>query len=401
MSEKQQRLVLSIIDFLNQSINDGIVREEDKEGLEVAGAYTPCSPLRLDLLITFLSSSVYPEKAFGVDPTDQEQVDRLSVKPATLQSIFEVFIKTKDKISSTGQVPPSTSPAAPVSPSADDKDAAEKYKQKGNAFMTGKQYDKAIEAYTEATKLDHSNPVYYSNRAAAHSSNGDHLTAAIEAEKVIEIDPQIYRELFSPRVLGCQPSNWNLPSDFPAYRHARYSIGDHAAAADAYRRGLELEPNNAAMQDGLRNSEAQPTDAARDMATPSAAPAGGLGGLADTLRNLGGGGADGAGGAGGAGGMPDLAGMMNNPAMMQMAQQMMANGGLERVMSNPTVANMVSCSSLRPLRGFLAYLVCALPDEPAEQWRQPTIHARTHGKSRITIAVSSLIDNKLIYLLHS
>jgi small glutamine-rich tetratricopeptide repeat-containing protein alpha len=97
------------------------------------------------------------------------------------------------------------------------------------------------------------------------------------------------------------------------------------------------------MQDGLRNSEAQPTDAARDITTPSATPAGGLGGLADTLRNISGGG-----GAGGAGGMPDLAGIMNNPAMMQMAQQMMANGGLERVMSNPTVANMVSCINLRP-----------------------------------------------------
>jgi small glutamine-rich tetratricopeptide repeat-containing protein alpha len=101
------------------------------------------------------------------------------------------------------------------------------------------------------------------------------------------------------------------------------------------------------MQDGLRNSEAQHTDEDVDMAAPSAAPAGGLGGLADSLRNLGGG------GAGGAGGMPDLAGMMNNPAMMQMAQQMMANGGLERVMSNPTVANMVSCINLRPLSGCL------------------------------------------------
>ena len=129
-------------------------------------------------------------EAFGVDPTDQGQVDRLSVKPATLQSIFDVFLRTKDKISSTGQVAPSTSSAAPVSPSAEDKNAADKYKQKGNAFMTSKQYDKAIEAYTEATKLDPSNPVYYSNRAAAHSSKGDHLTAAIDAEKVIEIDPK-------------------------------------------------------------------------------------------------------------------------------------------------------------------------------------------------------------------
>ena len=37
MSEKQQRLVLAIIDFLNQSINDGTVKSDDKESLEVAG----------------------------------------------------------------------------------------------------------------------------------------------------------------------------------------------------------------------------------------------------------------------------------------------------------------------------------------------------------------------------
>lgn len=36
MSEKQQRLVLAIIDFLNQSVNDGTVKSDDKEGLEVA-----------------------------------------------------------------------------------------------------------------------------------------------------------------------------------------------------------------------------------------------------------------------------------------------------------------------------------------------------------------------------
>ena len=133
------------------------------------------------------------------------------------------------------------------------------------------------------------------------------------------------------------------PSDLPAHRHARYSIGDYAAAAAAYRDGLELEPENATMKTGLRNSEAhtQTTDVVGDAPPPNASSnpradpgTGGLGGLADSLGNMGG---------DGAGGMPDIAGMMNNPAMMQMAQQMMANGGLERLMSNPTVANMVSC----------------------------------------------------------
>lgn len=37
-TDKQQRLVLSIIDFLNQSILDGTVKSDDKESLEVAGA---------------------------------------------------------------------------------------------------------------------------------------------------------------------------------------------------------------------------------------------------------------------------------------------------------------------------------------------------------------------------
>jgi small glutamine-rich tetratricopeptide repeat-containing protein alpha len=91
------------------------------------------------------------------------------------------------------------------------------------------------------------------------------------------------------------------------------------------------------MKTGLQNSESRiVSDGGGDAAATSSesqpeSNPGGLGGMADALRNMGGG-----------GGMPDLASMMNNPAMMQMAQEMMANGGLERLASNPAVANMVS-----------------------------------------------------------
>ncbi len=97
------------------------------------------------------------------------------------------------------------------------------------------------------------------------------------------------------------------------------------------------------MKTGLQNSEARiasdgdaapPREASSSNSPPGAGADAGAGGLADALRNMGG---------AGAGGMPDFASMMNNPAMMQMAQQMMANGGLERLMSNPAVAGMVSC----------------------------------------------------------
>ena len=44
MSEQQQKLVLSIIDFLNQSIQDGTVKQDDKEGLDVASTLTALLP---------------------------------------------------------------------------------------------------------------------------------------------------------------------------------------------------------------------------------------------------------------------------------------------------------------------------------------------------------------------
>jgi len=63
-------------------------------------------------------------------------------------------------------------------------------------------------------------------------------------------------------------------------------------------------------------------------ASPAAGAGGGnpMAGLANLMGGMGGG--------GGGGGMPDLSSIMNNPAIMSMAQQMMANGGLERMMGN-------------------------------------------------------------------
>ena len=134
---------------------------------------------------------------------------------------------------------------------------------------------------------------------------------------------------------------------FHEHRHAHYCLNDFRAAADAFRRGLELDPTNTNLKAGLQSAEARipkdddemppleslDTSSSRDTGAGEGA---GAGGLADMLRGMGG---------GGGGGMPDLTGLMNNPMMAQMAQQMMANGGLERLMQNPSVADMV-CGKL-------------------------------------------------------
>ncbi|TDL28761.1 TPR-like protein [Rickenella mellea] len=178
MSERQQQLVLAIIDFLNQSIHDGTVRVDDRDGLEVA--------------IQCIG------EAFNVDPLNTAEAEKLSIKPATLQSIFDVFLKTRDRVGSKATPAPTASTSkAPVASSSSDqgknptpeqKAEAEKLKQSGNALMSSKLYDKAIDSYSKAISLDSTNAVYYSNRAAAYSSKGDHESAISDAEKAIEVD---------------------------------------------------------------------------------------------------------------------------------------------------------------------------------------------------------------------
>jgi hypothetical protein len=115
-----------------------------------------------------------------------------------------------------------------------------------------------------------------------------------------------------------------------SHRHAHYTLGDYTAAAAAFRRGLELDPSNANLKSGLSNSEDRistdddpppliPDENFPPAQSPSSQPnaGAGLGNMADMLGGMGG------------GGMPDMASMMSNPMFMQMAQNMMANGGLE------------------------------------------------------------------------
>jgi small glutamine-rich tetratricopeptide repeat-containing protein alpha len=192
MADRQQRLVLAIIEFLNQSINDGTVKADDKEGLEVAGNFIRICDV-IQSLMSFVMIVQCIGEAFGVDPTDEQQVERLSVKPATLQTVFDVFLKTREKVGSAPGSSASPPTSATKTPSAEDKAKAEKCKQSGNSLMTSKKYDQAIESYTQAIALDPTNPVYFSNRAAAHASKNDHLSAVGDSEKAIEVDPSFVK----------------------------------------------------------------------------------------------------------------------------------------------------------------------------------------------------------------
>ncbi|KAG5457372.1 MAG: hypothetical protein BJ554DRAFT_2633 [Olpidium bornovanus] len=137
-------------------------------------------------------------EAFGVNPDDPEHVAKYSTKPATLLSIFEVFLNAEKK-----KAPPKV------------------------------RFDAAIDLYTKAINLNPDNAVYYANRygttivfaftalaasadvfgggsltccnraallsrssAAAYSQSGNHQKAVDDSLKSSQVDPK-YSKAYS------------------------------------------------------------------------------------------------------------------------------------------------------------------------------------------------------------
>jgi len=63
----------------------------------------------------------------------------------------------------------------------------------GNALISAKSYSSAIQKYNEAIALDPTNPIYYSNRAAAYSAEGSHEKAVEDAQESLKRDPKFVR----------------------------------------------------------------------------------------------------------------------------------------------------------------------------------------------------------------
>lgn len=103
-------------------------------------------------------------------------------------------------------------------------------------------------------------------------------------------------------------------------------------AVQAYEKGLELDPENATLKSSLQTAKIKADSKSVERSMPSSG-AGGAGGMPDfsALSSALG---------GGAGGAPDFGAMLNNPALMGMAQQMMQSGALDNLMNNPNIARM-------------------------------------------------------------
>jgi len=284
MEEKRKQLAFAITEYLSDAIERNYVSEENKDGLEVA--------------IQCIS------EAFGIDPKDDTQKDMYSIKPTNLSSIFEVYLRTTQ---AKANVKPNTVKVDDKEPSEEDKKNADQKKAEGNSKMAERKYDEAIKLYTEAIELNGKNAIYYANRAAAYSQSNQHEKAIDDALKAVEINPQYSK-------------------GYSRLAHAQYCLGKFEDAVKSYEKVLELDPNNASVKQSLELAKSKVSSSENTRASDAGSSSAGAGGMPGGMPNLNG---------------LDFASLMNNPAVMKMAQEMMKNPeALNNLMSNPALANM-------------------------------------------------------------
>lgn len=222
-----------------------------------------------------------------------------------LQTIYDVFLKTQQKMGSAAPSGSSTAGSssaagegttAPAPASAEDQAAAEQHKTDGNKSMSAKDYGAAIASYGKAIDL-HKSPVYYSNRAAAYSQVGQHDKAVQDARDAAKIDPSFAKA-------------------YSRLGHALFSSGKYEEAVEAYQQGLLVDPENKLMQSGLDTAKKHASqasgsssaeNASSSPATRDGGASAGAGAGANPMAGFPG---MGGGGGGGGGGMPDLASLM-------------------------------------------------------------------------------------------
>jgi len=178
-----------------------------------------------------------------------------------------------------------------AAPSAADKEEAEKMKTEGNNLMRAEKYQEALDMYTKAIELDGGNPVFYCNRAASHSKMNNHHFAIEDCQRAIDMDSS-YSKAYGRMGL------------------ANSSLEKHKEAVENFKRALELEPDNESYKSNLQIAE----DKVKTQGSP------------------GGGSMFGAPGMPGAPGGFDLGGFLNNPALMNMATQMLSDPNMQNMM---------------------------------------------------------------------
>lgn len=202
-SNMKTRFVASFMQFLSEELNNDELSADSKESIE--GMYFHLI-YQLNLIIVNQVAIQCLETAYSINPVDGTLHSK---KP--MMEIFSDYMKC-EKQDSQKVV------------SEEDKTKANELKNEGNELMKSGKYQEALETYTKAIELDDANPIYYCNRAAAHSKLENHVAAIEDCKVAIRKDP-------------------NYSKAYCRMGLAYVNLKDHQRARDCYKKAVELDPS--------------------------------------------------------------------------------------------------------------------------------------------------------------
>eukprot|EP00996_Jenningsia_fusiforme_P007002 NODE_903_length_1835_cov_160.438410_g796_i0.p1 GENE.NODE_903_length_1835_cov_160.438410_g796_i0~~NODE_903_length_1835_cov_160.438410_g796_i0.p1 ORF type:complete len:547 (-),score=118.08 NODE_903_length_1835_cov_160.438410_g796_i0:125-1765(-) len=109
---------------------------------------------------------------------------------------------------------------------------SDEFKAKGNAAFQAGRNEEAVNWFTSAIDLDPSNHVLYSNRSAAYCALERYPKALEDAVRTVELKPDWAK-------------GWSRKGA------ALQGLGKLSEAAEAFEKGLQIDPNNEALKKGL------------------------------------------------------------------------------------------------------------------------------------------------------
>lgn len=116
------------------------------------------------------------------------------------------------------------------------KEQAQAAKNRGNTAFNSGNNDLAIKEFTSAIELDSNDHIFWSNRSGAYAKSNQLDKALADANQCIAIKP-----------------DWS--KGYSRKGHALLMMKKYDEATEVYRKGLTIEPGNAACEQGLKDVE--------------------------------------------------------------------------------------------------------------------------------------------------
>ena len=306
MSVSNKDISALIINFLSELVEKKEVSEDNADSLNVA----------VDCLT----------EVFDLDKDGIASTISTTFKGRPLRSLMDIALERVQ--AEENEMEAENGPGADVKVNIPAEDAAikakaESLKLAGNKAMASRDFELAIEKYTEAISTLPTNAIYHANRAAAYSSLKKFDEAVRDAEEAIRLDPAYSK-------------------GYSRLAFAKFAQDKPEEALEAYKKVLDIEGDNATeimkrdyevakkkVEESLKSSsQEQQQQQEQPSASRSADASAGAGGMPDFSSMLGSG----------------LGGLLNNPQVMETAQRMMQDPNtmqrIQSMMENPAIRQM-------------------------------------------------------------